>query len=75
MSSVFAESRADGSATQQEGMLARLAAALQRGQLQGLGGAQLGAALGGGGAGTVVVNEDCTVSVFAYYTPFALVAM
>lgn len=41
-------------------MLARLAAALQRGQLQGLGGAQLGAALGGGG--TVVVNEDCNVS-------------
>jgi hypothetical protein len=42
-------------------MLARLAAALQRGQLQGVNGAQLGAALGG--AGIVLNNEDCSVSV------------
>jgi hypothetical protein len=42
-------------------MLARLAAALQRGQLQGVNGAQLGAALGG--AGVVLNNEDCSVSV------------
>ena len=42
-------------------MLARLAAALQRGQLQGPEGARLGAALAGGG--TIVVDEDCSVSL------------
>jgi hypothetical protein len=51
-------------------MLARLAAALQRGQLQGINGAQLGAALGG--AGVVVNNEDCSVSITLERVPNAM---
>lgn len=43
-------------------MLARLAAALQRGQLQNMGGIHLAGGVGGGG--TVVINEeDCCVSM------------
>ena len=41
----------------QEGMLVRFAAAMQRGQIQGIG----GQGPGGGGA-TVVVDDNCTVS-------------
>jgi hypothetical protein len=53
----------------QEGMLARLAAALQRGQFAGLAGIQPGppgggGGEGGGGGGQVNANEDCVVSRF-----------
>ena len=45
-------------ASPQEGMLARFAAALQRGQLQAIAGAQPG-----GGGGAIVVDQDnCNVS-------------
>lgn len=40
----------------QEGMLARFAAALQRGQIQGIGGQGFG-----GGGGTIVVDDNCLV--------------
>lgn len=43
-------------------MLARLAAALQRGQLQGVVGGQVGA---GGEGRPVVINEDCLVSLLS----------
>ena len=44
-------------------MLARLAAALERGQIQAIVGGQPGP--GGGGGGTVVIDENCSVSVLS----------
>jgi len=45
----------------QQGMLARLALALQNGQLQGIEG--VGGQGFGGEGGTIVVDENCSVSI------------